>query len=502
DETTEHALRKSYFANIELPSSATAVARRAGVSLLPWYGGQPERANLAPMWEPTSIRTGSIALALAFAALLLAPRRDTWFFLLLAVFCTWVGLNAWPVAHVLHRLPLFDITLNERLANAAAFSIAILAAIAVDAWPVTRERGLRAAGVIVAIAIALGIATFMLRDAQIAQGVKPGLITVLTLAELVPLAAIALLLFLRTPQRIALPAMLGLLLLQRTLEDGAIYPKLPASAFYPPIPILTYLQNDRGEPFRIAPLHFAFLPDAAALYGLDDARGYEAMSFRRLEETYPLWAVKNGPNFNNIPDKTRPFLSLINVKYAIGSLREEPNEQWKLVLQDRQSRLFLNTSVLPRAFVPRSIQYVPEGTGLPSPVPDDIDFAERAWISAPEYASHGIANGPGTLRIQRPASGEFDIAATMQNDGWVVISESAWPGWRAYVDGKRVKTHYANHAFLGVFVPKGTHRLRVVYQPEAFTRGRNITLLTVVALVVFFALRCRRRLQQPRAVRV
>ncbi|HYO75384.1 MAG TPA: hypothetical protein VE010_02880, partial [Thermoanaerobaculia bacterium] len=181
NETTEHELRKGYFAQIELPSSRLAVERRAGVSLLPWYGGQPERANLAPMWEPTSIRTGSIALALALAALLLAPRRDTWFFLMLAVFCTWVGLNAWPVAHFLHTLPLFDITLNERLANAAAFSIAILAAIAVDAWPATRERTLRAAGVIAAVGVALGIATFMLRDAQIAQGVKPGLITMLTL---------------------------------------------------------------------------------------------------------------------------------------------------------------------------------------------------------------------------------------------------------------------------------------------------------------------------------
>jgi uncharacterized membrane protein YfhO len=83
----------------------------------------------------------------------------------------------------------------------------------------------------------------------------------------------------------------------------------------------------------------------------------------------------------------------------------------------------------------------------------------------------------------------------------VVISDSKWPGWRAYIDGKRVETQYANHAFIGVFVPKGKHHLRVVFQPEAFTRGRNITLVTILGLIAFFALR-RYRLHKPRAVSV
>ena len=52
--------------------------------------------------------------------------------------------------------------------------------------------------------------------------------------------------------------------------------------FYPPTPILTHMQNDKGEPFRMGAMHFMFLPDAAALYGLEDVRGYEAMTFLRL----------------------------------------------------------------------------------------------------------------------------------------------------------------------------------------------------------------------------
>jgi len=72
-----------------------------------------------------------------------------------------------------------------------------------------------------------------------------------------------------------------------------------------------------------------------------------------------------------------------------------------------------------------------------------------------------------------------------------VLSQTAWKGWRAYVDGKRVEWHFANHAFLGVHVPAGHHRVRFIYLPESFTRGRNISLATLIALALWVALRRR-----------
>jgi uncharacterized membrane protein YfhO len=56
-----------------------------------------------------------------------------------------------------------------------------------------------------------------------------------------------------------------------------------------------------------------------------------------------------------------------------------------------------------------------------------------------------------------------------------------------------VETHFANHAFIGLFVPKGKHHLRVVFQPEAFTRGRNITLATIGVLIIVLGVLARKR---------
>jgi hypothetical protein len=321
--------------------------------------------------------------------------------------------------------------------------------------------------------------------------VNPGLITMLALAELVPLAALMLLLGLKTPPRLARPLVLGLVLAQRTLEDGSMYPALPASSFYPEIPILRRMQEDEGEPFRMIGLHYAFLPDAAALYRLEDLRGYEAMTLHRLVETFPLWS--KGEWFNKVDDASRPFLSFLNVKYAIVSRDARLGEQWKPVMEDRGSRLLENIRALPRAFVPPRIRYEPEAASVVAAMTEARDFSEMAWILAPAQPPQEIANGPGRLKVRRDGAG-FDIDATMQDAGWVVISESAWRGWHATIDGRPVPLHDANHAFLGVHVPTGQHHLRLVYMPTSFTHGRNVSLVTAAVLIVGLTLwRSRRR---------
>ncbi len=490
-QTMEYKIRHEYYKKQPLPFGKKEVTRRAGLSALAWYGGQPEHDNYTPDWEPTNIRVGALVVALALAALVLAPRRrETWFFFGTAVICAWIGLNAWPLATWLHHVPLFDITINDRLAFAAALALAMLAAIAADSWPATSRRALAAAAIVFAVFLAIVFLTAGVFDSRIALGVKPGLIVTLTVAVLVPLAIAALLLALRTPAHIALPLLLALLLFERTLEDGRIYPVLPERMFYPTTPILAHLQNDHSEPFRMGAMHFLFLPDAAALYGLEDIRGYEAMTFLRLAETYAFWSTYTVASYNGLHDKKRPMLSFLNVKYLITLPNEAPDEQWKVVLDDRNARLLENTQVLPRVFIPRRVRYEKGQDQVLYGMSQSTDFADIAWIVAPEYPRHEIGNGRGTL-VTRRNGRTWDVTATMLESGWVVLSETAWNGWRAYVDGKRVKTHYANHAFLGIYVPKGKHEIRVTYAPESFTRGRNITLLTIAGLIAFFVLRGR-----------
>ena len=81
--------------------------------------------------------------------------------------------------------------------------------------------------------------------------------------------------------------LLALVLVERVNEDGDFYPALEKRVFYPRVPLLAAIPKDA----RFTGAGSALIPNNAALYGLEDARGYQAMTFRRLYETYPLGDV-------------------------------------------------------------------------------------------------------------------------------------------------------------------------------------------------------------------
>ena len=429
-QSVHHLVREQFYAPVPYETLVTPQARAERI----------ERTFLSFDFskDPLAARVGSIILALASSALLLAWRRaEVWFLFALALAGISVACAIPPLPHLLHRLPLFDIAINERFAFLGAFALSVLAAMAVDAW---RRRG---ALMLVATGAALGVAMLLHDLAE-----KPA-------AELLPLALLAL-----TPRRFIGYAALALVLLQRAVEDGSIYPAVPKDAFYPRVPAIEQMRADGL--FRVTGIGVALIPNTSTMYGLEDVRGYNALTFARLADTWKFWARPQGTWFASVDDPHEPFLSMMNVRYIVDG-----------------KQLLENAHPLPRAFVPRHVRYEREGTAVVEAMSTATDFAARAWIETSAYEPHDAPNGPGTVSIRREGLA-YELEATMEQAGWVVISESAWSGWRAYVDGRRVAPHFANHAFLGVHVPAGKHRVRLIYLPESFTRGRAISAVTLL----------------------
>src|SRR5437764_775267 len=171
---------------------------------------------------------------------------------------------------------------------------------------------------------------------------------------------------------------------------------------------------------------------------------------------------------------------MLNIRFAVVPKGDEIPTGWRDVATDHDSRLIENERLLPRAFVPRNVRI-----GIANDVEDMAvadDFGAMAWIDAPGVA-HDAPNGPGTIGIH-PRKLGFKLDAVMEHDGFVVISEAAWKGWRAYVDARPAKIVRANHAFLGVFVPAGRHSIRLTYLPQSFVIGRAITFGTLCLIVL------------------
>jgi hypothetical protein len=63
----------------------------------------------------------------------------------------------------------------------------------------------------------------------------------------------------------------------------------------------------------------------------------------------------------------------------------------------------------------------------------------------------------------------------------VVISQSHYPAWKAYVDGQPTKIWRANYAFQAFEVPAGDHLARLIYQDRAFQIGAMLSGLSMLA---------------------
>ena len=63
----------------------------------------------------------------------------------------------------------------------------------------------------------------------------------------------------------------------------------------------------------------------------------------------------------------------------------------------------------------------------------------------------------------------------------VVIAQTYYYPWHAYVDGKPVPLWRANYAFQALAVPSGRHQVSVVYEDRIFFWGAVLSLLSLPA---------------------
>ncbi|HEX7677956.1 MAG TPA: YfhO family protein, partial [Thermoanaerobaculia bacterium] len=456
------------------PAAAHEISKAVRATFIPYYGG-------ASWHTPTGeldfglARVGSVTLALAFiAAFRLWRRREVQFFGGLCAIALLASWKAPPVDGLLRKLPLFKIAVNDRLGFAAALALALLAAIAFDAFA-RRDRR-----IVLLVTAALAIATAWSWRMQLSLGVDPKLLIAGAAAELIGMALLFTALG-ASSRRVAMIVIVAAIAGQRFVEDSNIHPSIPQRMFYPSVPLIAAIPHD--PLYRFTAIGNMVIPNVASMYGLEDVRGYSAMTYYPYVETMKLWCPDQKRTYHDITDLSLPFLSFLGVRHAITPRTMDPPPGWRIVADDRTSRLIENSHAIPRVFVPRRIRFIDSDPRTLEEMSAATDFADEAWILTHDVPPQLIDNGDAVLHTQRTGS-RYEIDADVRSACRIVITESSWPGWRAYLDGRRVKLDQANRAFLSMYLPAGRHHLQVLYLPDAFVRGRVISLGTLALLVI------------------
>jgi hypothetical protein len=495
--TAEQFIRSNVFAHARKSFPIRESLRHLAHDALPFAFGVSGKGEILQGFAEPSAYAGALVFPFAVVGLF-SRRRERWPLIVIGALGIAMDARAIGIADALSNLPLFDIGINDRMVFLAAFALAALAALGLErAREASGSRILLVAAAATA-ALLTAIYVSRLRKTAPALDMPPGYFGYRFLLAVVPLllaAALWILLLRRGRARLAMGTALLLLLAQRGLEERDYYPTYPSRAFYPPLSLLDPIP--RKDPVRMTGIGYTFVPNIAAFYEVEDVRGYEAMTFRPLAETFGLWCVSQPVWFNRVDDPTRPFLSFLNVRYALAPPGHRPPEGWRVLSsEDGQGQLLENPRALPRAFVPRSLRHEKEPGRQVALLEGIHDFADEGVVGAPPppgtAGDEPRANGEASVRIVSYDPQRMELAVDARSAALVATSMTAWPGWKLAVDGEKAPLLSYNHAFLAFRVTPGRHTAVLRYLPDSFLAGAAVSAATALFCAALFVLDRRR----------
>jgi hypothetical protein len=171
-----------------------------------------------------------------------------------------------------------------------------------------------------------------------------------------------------------------------------------------------------------------------------------------------------------------------------------PDSNWQRVLSS-DIKLYENGTVLPRAFVVHDILAVPdtdEGTASALAILRDPSFdpARTAVIHTHQPAeTYASATEAGTATTTRYAPEQIIIDVQTEAAGYLVLTDTFYPGWRAAVNHVETPIERADVMFRAVPVPAGASQVTFEYRPAWHPSALAVGLVSwIILFPVMFVL--------------
>ena len=183
-------------------------------------------------------------------------------------------------------------------------------------------------------------------------------------------------------------------------------------------------------------------------------------------------------------------LSLMSVRYIVSPRTLD----LPVVRRSQFATLYRNDAALPRAWIVPSARV--ESEPLTAILHPGFD-ARQVVILETQPDSPGGPEYPGSiegfaLSFLRDTPNAVTIRAASERDGYLVLADTWYTGWRATLDGQPTVLWRANFSFRAVAIPAGEHVVEFRYEPDSFRFGASVTLVSALVLVAGLALTARR----------
>jgi hypothetical protein len=148
--------------------------------------------------------------------------------------------------------------------------------------------------------------------------------------------------------------------------------------------------------------------------------------------------------------------------------------------------LFENKDVQPRAFVVQNAVFKSNDTEILNVLNNkSFSWESSVVISGHDHAVHYLPS-ENNVRIVNYNSTSIKIMVNTTQPGFLVLSDTYYPGWNAYINGDRCNILRANYAFRAVELSKGEKMVEFKYEPLSFYVGGLISLIALLVLSIIF----------------
>jgi len=150
---------------------------------------------------------------------------------------------------------------------------------------------------------------------------------------------------------------------------------------------------------------------------------------------------------------SQELLKVAGVKYLLSDV---PLAGYKLLRHKNvggiHTYLYLNPTAFPRVYIRNSLE------------------------------DQAIQQG-SRCEILKEKNNEILLQASLVKPGYLFLSDTYYPGWRVWVDGKEKKIYRADKFFRAVGLEAGKHLVRFLYDPFSFKLGALVSVLSFLGIV-------------------
>jgi len=243
----------------------------------------------------------------------------------------------------------------------------------------------------------------------------------------------------------------------------------PKEYLFPKTSIISTIQEiAQDAEVRLATLDDRIMPaNFSSIYHLPMVSTYDSFILARSSQLVSAIEANNskapiisGNRIVNLRNFSHPLFSLFGTTHVL-TFGPTEDERLAFVSHEGNTYLYKFKNSLPRAFFAKSV--IPSSKSESLEKMFDSNFNPRIQAVVEGFRQSANLGSGCSILESNFQSNYLSFVTECSTNGFLIVLDSYYPSWKAYVDNQETRIYPTDFAFRGVFVPQGTKKVELRY---------------------------------------